>query len=165
MTNAKINGLLVSVQWLAENLIAENLVILDASMPPVSAVDSVKKHEKPIYIPGARRFDFDKEIRDKESHLPHMMPSPKIFTKEAQKLGINTDSTIVVYDNVGIYSSPRMWNQVAGGSSAFATLSSWVAGASTLKGASNGCSGQGLTGGAVQLTQYLSNGFDADYPC
>jgi len=107
MTNAKINGLLVSVQWLAGNLIAENLVILDASMPPVSAVDSVKKHEKPIYIPGARRFDFDKEIRDKESHLPHMMPSPKIFTKEAQKLGINKDSAIVVYDKVGIYSSPR----------------------------------------------------------
>jgi hypothetical protein len=40
-----------------------------------------------------------------------------------------------------------------------------VAGASTLKGARNSCSGPGLTGGAIQLTQYLSNGFDADHPC
>jgi len=109
MTNANINDSLVSVQWLAENLNAENLVILDASMPPVTAVDSDKKHEKPVYIPGARRFDFDTEIRDKTSHLPHMMPSPKMFTKEAQKLGVSTDSAIVVYDRVGIYSSPRAW--------------------------------------------------------
>lgn len=112
MTNVNINDSLVSVQWLAENLNAENLVILDASMPPVTPVVSDKKHEKPeapAHIPGARRFDFDREIRDKESHLPHMMPSPKMFTKEAQKLGINTDSAIVVYDNVGIYASPRAW--------------------------------------------------------
>lgn len=109
MTNTKINGSLVSVKWLAENLDAENLVILDASMPPVIPVDSGKKHEGLVYIPGARRFDFDREIRDKSSHLPHMMPSPKMFTKEAQKLGISTDSAIVVYDRVGIYSSPRAW--------------------------------------------------------
>ena len=66
--------------------------------------------------------------------------------------------------SVGIYSAPRMWSQVAGGSSAFADLPSWVAGASTLNGARNGCGGPGLTGGTIQLTQYLS-GFDADYPC
>jgi thiosulfate/3-mercaptopyruvate sulfurtransferase len=109
MTNVKINDSLVSVQWLAENLNAENLVILDASMPPVTAVDDNQAPEAPAYIPGARRFDFDKEIRNKESHLPHMMPSPEMFTDEAQKLGINKDSAIVVYDDVGIYASPRAW--------------------------------------------------------
>jgi len=67
--------------------------------------------------------------------------------------------------SVGIYSSPRMWGEVAGGASDFAGLPSWVAGASTLKGARNGCAGPGLTGGTVQLTQYLSSGFDADYSC
>ena len=109
MTNVNINDSLVSVQWLAENLNAENLVILDASMPPVTAADNNKEQKDPSYIPHARRFDFDKEIRDKESHLPHMMPSPEMFTDEAQKLGINNDSAIVVYDNVGIYASPRAW--------------------------------------------------------
>lgn len=67
--------------------------------------------------------------------------------------------------SVGIYSSPRMWNRVVGSSSAFAALPSWVAGASTLSGARKGCSGPGLTGGQIQLTQYLSSGFDADYIC
>jgi thiosulfate/3-mercaptopyruvate sulfurtransferase len=109
MTNVNINDSLVSVQWLAENLNAENLVILDASMPPVTAADNNKEQKDPSYIPGARRFDFDKEIRDKESHLPHMMPSPEMFTDEAQKLGINKDSAIVVYDDAGIYASPRAW--------------------------------------------------------
>jgi hypothetical protein len=67
--------------------------------------------------------------------------------------------------SVGIYSSPRMWYQVVGGSAAFASLPSWVAGASTLKGATNGCGGPGLTGGAIQLTQYIRKIFDADHPC
>ena len=109
MKNIKINDSLVSVQWLAENLNAENLVILDASMPPITAGDDNKAREDPAYIPGAWRFDFDKEIRDKETHLPHMMPRPEIFTEEVQKLGISKDSAIVVYDDAGIYASPRAW--------------------------------------------------------
>src|SRR2546429_640793 len=47
--------------------------------------------------------------------------------------------TSVDVASVGIYSSPRMWSQVAGGALDFADLSSWVAGASTLKGARNAC--------------------------
>jgi thiosulfate/3-mercaptopyruvate sulfurtransferase len=38
-----------------------------------------------------------------------MMPAAEFFTDEMQKLGINKDSAIVVYDSVGIYSSPRAW--------------------------------------------------------
>ena len=37
------------------------------------------------------------------------MPSPEYFSKEVQKLGINNESTIVIYDHYGIYSSPRAW--------------------------------------------------------
>ena len=38
-----------------------------------------------------------------------MMPSEEVFTREAQKLGINKTSKIIIYDNLGIYSSPRAW--------------------------------------------------------
>lgn len=38
-----------------------------------------------------------------------MMPTAAHFTSEVQKLGINQDSKIVVYDDVGIYGSPRAW--------------------------------------------------------
>ena len=109
MSNAKITSPLVSVQWLANNLDAENIVILDASMKPVGVTSNPDSVEEPSYIKGARRFDFDNEIRDKNTDLPHMMPSPEFFTEEMQKLGVDKDSAIVVYDRVGVYSSPRAW--------------------------------------------------------
>ena len=37
------------------------------------------------------------------------MPNEKIFSEGAQKLGINHDSIIVIYDNKGIYCAPRVW--------------------------------------------------------
>lgn len=109
MSNAKITSSLASVQWLADHLDSENLVILDASMPPVTPVNNDSAPEEPACIKGARRFDFDNEICDKNTDLPHMMPSADFFTEEVQKLGINKDSAIVVYDRVGVYSSPRAW--------------------------------------------------------
>ena len=37
------------------------------------------------------------------------MPSSEFFADEMQKLGVNNDSAIVVYDKAGVYSSPRAW--------------------------------------------------------
>jgi thiosulfate/3-mercaptopyruvate sulfurtransferase len=108
MSNIKINNSLVSVQFLKDNLSAVNLIILDASMKPVGK-GSMEISHPPAYIPGSLRFDFDNEIKDLTTSLPHMMPTPEFFTEEVQKLGINKNSAIVVYDNVGIYSSPRAW--------------------------------------------------------
>ena len=109
MSNIKITSSLVSVQWLADYLNAENLVILNASMKPVTPAGNNDSFVETSCIKGARRFDFDNEIRDKSTDLPHMMPSAEFFTDEMQKLGINKDSVIVVYDYVGIFSSPRAW--------------------------------------------------------
>ncbi|MBX3036459.1 MAG: sulfurtransferase [Anaerolineales bacterium] len=106
MSKIKITNSLISVQWLKENFSAENLIILDASMKPVT---NVGESIKDTYIPNSLRFDFDNEIKDHNTTLPHMMPTPEFFQDEAQKLGINQDSAIVVYDNVGIYASPRAW--------------------------------------------------------
>jgi thiosulfate/3-mercaptopyruvate sulfurtransferase len=108
MSTLKITNSLISVQTLKENLSAENLIILDASMKPVGKV-AAPTVETDVYIPGSLRFDFDNEIRDHNTSLPHMMPSAEFFTEEVQKMGINQDSAIVVYDRIGIYSSPRAW--------------------------------------------------------
>ena len=67
--------------------------------------------------------------------------------------------------SVGFYSAPSMWQSITGGTSAFAEHPTWVAGASTLKGAKARCTGGGFTGGGVDLAQYFHNGFDADYRC
>lgn len=108
MSKANITSSLVSVQWLGENFNAENLVILDASMKPIFAVADSAPVDTTC-IQGARRFDFDDEVCDKSTGLPHMMPSAEVFTEKMQILGINKDSAIVAYDPAGIYSSPRTW--------------------------------------------------------
>ena len=108
MTDINILGSLVSVHWLAENLHAENLVILDASIKLVTPIQGGEQ-KAPEYIPGALRFDIDHEMSDKKSSLPHMMLAPEIFMEKARQLGINQNSAIIAYDQVGLYSSPRAW--------------------------------------------------------
>ena len=108
MTYIKLPDSLVSVHWLAENLHAENLVILDASIKSVRPLQEAKQ-DIPAYIPGTLRFDIDHEMSDANTSLPHMMLPPEVFTERVQTLGINRDSAIVAYDRVGIYSSPRAW--------------------------------------------------------
>jgi len=108
MPNTQVHNSIVSVQWLAENLPAENLVVFDASMKPIFPVANPAP-ETPAYIPGSLRFDFDDVLCDQDTSLPHMMPTPEFFQEEMQKMGVDHDSAIVVYDKVGIYSSPRAW--------------------------------------------------------
>ena len=106
MAKITVPNSLVSVQWLKENLHVENLIIFDASMKPVG---NVAAPQTIAYIPGSLRFDFDEHIRKQDTSLPHMMPAPEFFTEEMQEMGVNEDSAIVVYDNVGVYASPRAW--------------------------------------------------------
>lgn len=97
---------LVSVSWLAENLGRSDLIILDASLKPTqSSLDLVA--EDIAVIAGTRRFDFDKTIVNRQSSLPHMMPTAEVFEREVRALGVSSDSFIVVYDQIGVYASPR----------------------------------------------------------
>lgn len=99
---------IVSVSWLASNLKNPKLIILDASMQhAVVAKDA--SDEQALQIPGTQIFDFENTFCDLNNTLPHMMPSADVFTKEAQALGICHDSMIVVFDRIGVYSSPRAW--------------------------------------------------------
>ena len=101
---------LVDVNWLHDNLQAEELIILDASVPPVvPGYESLNSEACFQAVPGARRFDYDTKICKQDSSLPHMMPGADLFQEEVRKLGINSDSVIVIYDDVGLYSSPRAW--------------------------------------------------------
>lgn len=98
---------LVSVDWLSENLNAPNLVILDVSLE--SNVANIEVEFPNLQIKGARYFDLKGKFSDLENPLPNTLPSPEVFEKECRKLGINNNSTIVVYDNIGIYAGPRVW--------------------------------------------------------
>jgi thiosulfate/3-mercaptopyruvate sulfurtransferase len=85
---------------------ASNLVILDATMNKVTDNNS---GPTTIQIPNARFFDIKSIFSDTSNPFPNAVPSEDHFTRETQKLGINKDSAIVVYDNKGIYSSARVW--------------------------------------------------------
>ncbi len=100
---------LVSVDWLNEHIGHNELRVLDASWFMPSAQRDGKLEWFKERIPGAAFFDFDREICDMKSDLPHMMPRESDFQQYAQNLGINQNSIIVVYDSLGIFSSPRAW--------------------------------------------------------
>ncbi len=109
MPSLSLPSALVSIDWLNEHINHANLVLLDSSwhMPNVNRDGKLEwANER---LPGALFFDFDGEICDHNSDLPHMMPSEAVFQNSAQNLGINQNSTIVVYDSLGIFSSPRVW--------------------------------------------------------
>lgn len=99
---------LVTTDWLASRLGTPNLVVVDGSyyLPAHkrdAAADYVAGH-----IPGAVRFDVD-EVSDHAQSLPHMLPSADVFAAKVGALGISEQDTIVIYDGLGMFSSPRVW--------------------------------------------------------
>jgi thiosulfate/3-mercaptopyruvate sulfurtransferase len=111
MPNVELPASLVSVQWLADARaqLGDSLVVLDASWHMPATQRDGEAEWQTARIPEARFFDFDRRICDHESSLPHMMPDAALFTSELQRLGINDDSIVVVYDSLGIQTSPRAW--------------------------------------------------------
>lgn len=98
---------LVTATWLHQNIQNQDLILLDASVP--ATVEGKTSRSNPGTIPGARFFDLKKEFSDPESPFPNTLPSPKQFERESRALGINADSKIIVFDNMGVYASPRVW--------------------------------------------------------
>ncbi len=102
------SAFVVSRDWLKERLHKPGLAIVDASWYlPAAGRNGQEEYEK-AHIPGAVFFDQDK-IADKESGLPHTLPSPEFFAQQVGALGITADETVVVYDGPGMFSAPRVW--------------------------------------------------------
>ena len=100
---------LVSAEWLHQNIDHPQLVIFDASWHlPATGQDAFKEWQSE-HIKNARFFDFDQTVCAPNTELPHMMPTADLFTRELQKLGLNRDSVVVIYDSLGMFSAPRVW--------------------------------------------------------
>lgn len=98
---------LVTPDWLKSHMNDPKLIVLDASMPENKSGQNSDLTD--VQIKNARFFDLKNSFSDKENSLPNMLPNEASFTIACQDLGINADSLIVVYDNLGVYSSPRVW--------------------------------------------------------
>lgn len=102
-----MNSPLVNSTWLRRNFDNPDLIILDGS--PASNKAGMKIKHPGVQISGARTFDLENQFSNRDTDLPNMMPSPEAFTQACRALGINSDSKIVIYDNLDLYSSPRVW--------------------------------------------------------
>jgi thiosulfate/3-mercaptopyruvate sulfurtransferase len=102
---------LVTTEWLANELGANDLRVVDAtyfgSVPGSPDGDPAAEFEK-AHIPGAAFFDIA-EIADLNSPLPTMLPPPEKFASRMQSLGLGDGSRIVLYDNSHYHTSARAW--------------------------------------------------------
>lgn len=147
----RLPGAIVTNDWLAQHLGHPDLIVLDASIPPISGGSNVPEG---VRISGARFFDINHKFSDTSVDLPHMMAHPEQFTREARLLGIKRNSVIIVYDKTGVYSSPRAWWMLRSmGHGAVAVLDgglpAWIA--------------AGFPTEEVQDEKYLSGDFEAHF--
>jgi len=97
---------IVSALELKHLLESEACVLLDASIAPVGVELTASEHS--CCIPQSIRFDIE-EFSCKNSGLPHTVLGVDEFERKANALGLYRDAKIIVYDDVGVYSSPRAW--------------------------------------------------------
>lgn len=48
-------------------------------------------------------------IADTDSPLAHMLPSAAQFAAAMDVLGITNDTSVVLFDHLGVFSAPRVW--------------------------------------------------------
>lgn len=105
---------LVSTQWLADHLGAEKLVVLDATVHVLAAPlhGYIGGHEEFIlggHIPCAQFADLLESFSDPHGRFPFTKPGREQFEAAAGALGIDNDTTVIVYDSaVGQWAS-RIW--------------------------------------------------------
>lgn len=93
-----------SCEWVYEHL--STVKLLDAGIVKAGLSGP---YVPPAVIQGAQRFDFGKTFADEQSLISNTMCSANQFEREAQKLGLSQQDTIIVYDVQGLYSAARAW--------------------------------------------------------
>ena len=99
---------LVTTEWLAGELGASDLRIVDAThVDPALGRDPAAEYEA-AHIPGAVFMNLA-ELRDTDTDLPMMMPTAEKFASRMQSLGLGDGSRIVLYDSSPWHSAARAW--------------------------------------------------------
>ena len=99
---------LVSTEWLANELGASDLRIVDASWHlPDSGRDPQAEYEAG-HIPGAVFMDL-RDLVDTGASAPNTLPPPEKFASRMQSLGLGDGSRIVLYDDSPVKSAARAW--------------------------------------------------------
>lgn len=100
---------LVSVEWLASQLGAPDLVVLESTKYLPNENKDGRAAFLAAHLPGARYFDLDL-IADTDSELPHMAPAAGRFAKLVGALGVGDATRVVFYDqNVTMWATRGWW--------------------------------------------------------
>jgi thiosulfate/3-mercaptopyruvate sulfurtransferase len=109
-------GNLVSTEWLAGELDAPDLVVLDASvflhMNPEGqgyTPESGRTRFEAGHLPGARFVDLIAELSAVDDPVPFTMPSPARFCELVGGHGVGDDSRVVVYATGSPMWATRLW--------------------------------------------------------
>ena len=99
---------LVTTEWLAGELGASDLRIVDATYLDASVGRDAAAEYETAHIPGAVFMNLG-ELRDTDSDLPMMLPTAEKFASRMQSLGLGDGSRIVLYDSSPWHTSARAW--------------------------------------------------------
>ena len=98
----------VTTEWLAGELGADDLSILDCSMFMAAMGRDAAAEFAAAHIPGAQFLDLD-AVSDKAHPSPHMLPPAAQFGAAMAALGVDRGNRIIIYDNSPLRSSARGW--------------------------------------------------------
>ena len=98
---------LVSTDWLAGEMGASDLLIVDASWHLETGRDPSAEYEAG-HIPGAVFMDLA-DLADPDDELPMTLPSAERFAGRMRSLGLGDGSRVVLYDDSALHTSARAW--------------------------------------------------------
>jgi thiosulfate/3-mercaptopyruvate sulfurtransferase len=99
---------LVSTAWLAAELGAPDLVVLDATWFLPSERSDARALHAEQRIAGAHFFDID-TVADVDDPKPHRVPGVQRANQQLGALGIGPASRVVCYDQHGLRTAARAW--------------------------------------------------------
>jgi thiosulfate/3-mercaptopyruvate sulfurtransferase len=99
---------LVGTEWLAAHLDDPHVRVVDSSFKLPGITPTAREDYDRGHIPGTVFFDID-DIAEPGTSLPHMIPSPELFARKMERLGIGDDDRVIVYDSAGLSSAGRAW--------------------------------------------------------
>jgi len=99
---------LVSTEWLAGELHANDLAVIDATWHLSGAARDAQAEYRDRHIPGARFFDLTRLV-DETSEVPQALPRAEQLAAELAHCGAGRTSRIVFYDDSAIRTSARAW--------------------------------------------------------
>ena len=101
--------LLVEPEWLARQLSADDLRIVDCSWYLPSAGRDARAEYQAGHLPGAVYLDLSRDLADGQAEIRNTVAPPAQLAQSFGRGGIATGNRVVLYDRLGGYSAGRVW--------------------------------------------------------